>query len=104
MAPTPTHAAAPTQANAKPELKVVLPAHIRYLADMLITTNVVDESGCPTPFATLADHLHSIEPYNVGFLALLESGALHDLCKVSPERNQDVVAQDLLAVLASLTP
>jgi hypothetical protein len=45
---------------------------------------VVDASGLPTAFATLADHLHGTEPANLAFLALLESGALHDLCKVSP--------------------
>ena len=45
---------------------------------------VVDAGGVPTAFATLADHLHGTEPANLAFLALLESGALHDLCKVSP--------------------
>jgi len=87
---------------AKPELRVVLPAHLRYLSDMLIATNVVDTAGTPTPFATLADHLQFAEPFNLGFLALLESGALHEVCKVSDERNLDTVSRDLLAVLASL--
>ena len=88
--------------SAKPELQPVLPAHVRYLSEMLIATNVVDNAGGPTPFATLADHLHFAEPFNLGLLALLESGALHELCKVSDERNLETVARDLLAVLASL--
>jgi len=88
--------------SAKPQLKAVLPVHIRYLADMLIASNVVDTAGAPTPFSTLANHLHLAEPCNLGLLAVLESGALHDLCTVSNDRNLDAVAQDLLAVLASL--
>ena len=88
--------------SAKPELKSVLPAHARYLAEMLISADLVDPSGAPTPFATLADHLHFAEPFNIGLVALLQSGALHDLCKVTDGRNLDAVARDLLSVLASL--
>ena len=68
---------------AHPALAPVLPAHARYTAEMLMAANLIDASGEPSPLATLAEHLHTADPSNLAFIALLQSGALHQLCQVS---------------------
>jgi hypothetical protein len=87
----------------KPELAPVFPLQARIGLDLLVRFGLVSaDGGRPAGLAPLSDHLHFSDPGNFALVALLQSGALHSICKQSDERNWEAVARDLLTTLAHL--
>jgi hypothetical protein len=75
--------------------------YFRYSLDMLHEKALINSKAEAYGLSTIATHLHAADPSNFGFVALLESGYLSNLCK-SFEKDKNRVARDLLAVLAHL--
>jgi hypothetical protein len=90
----------------------------KYILDSLVRRGLVDLDGFPKGLMSLANHLHFMEPSNLALVALLQGGALHEICsrpdgegwdfsKQPPVwrgslNDWDTVARDLLVVLSHL--
>jgi hypothetical protein len=75
--------------------------YFRYSLDLLHSKALIDHKAQAYGLSTLATHMHSADPSNYGFVALLESGYLSKLCK-GYEQDKNRVARELLSVLAHL--
>ena len=90
----------------------------KYILDALVRRGLVDGDGLPKGLMSLANHVHFTEPSNLALVALLQGGALHQICS-KPDgegwdlskqpavwrgslNDWDAVARDLLVVLSHL--
>lgn len=93
----------PLYNSEREELTEVSKHQLRHSFDFLVKTGLVKpEGGVPGGLCALSEHLHFAEPSNFALVALLQSGALHDISISSDERPWDTVAKELLTVLAFL--
>ncbi|KAF7337798.1 hypothetical protein MSAN_02253900 [Mycena sanguinolenta] len=72
--------------------------HMRFSIEYLRRSGLLDKDGKPLDLFSMAAHLYYHEPSNFALVALLRSGALHDLC------NQNPIAakKDFILVMAHL--
>ncbi|KAJ7757624.1 hypothetical protein B0H16DRAFT_1824030 [Mycena metata] len=57
--------------------------HMRFSIEYLRRSGLIDKEGNPMNLFSLAAHLYYHEPSNFALIALLKSGALHDICEQS---------------------
>ncbi|KAJ7605051.1 hypothetical protein DFH06DRAFT_1275646 [Mycena polygramma] len=73
--------------------------HMRFSVEYLRRAGLLDKTGTPMNLFSLAAHLYYMEPSNFALVALLKSGALHDIC------DQDSIIsakRDFILVMAHL--
>ena len=75
--------------------------YFRYSLDLLHEKALLDKQGKAYGLSTLATQMHAADPSNYGFVALLESGHIANICK-SYEQDKNGVARELLGLLAHL--
>ncbi|KAJ6541715.1 hypothetical protein B0H19DRAFT_1239495 [Mycena capillaripes] len=72
--------------------------HMRFSIEYLRRSGLLDENGKPMNLFGLVAHLYYHEPSNFALVALLKSGALHDIC----EQNTIDAKKDFILVMAHL--
>ncbi|KAJ7492020.1 hypothetical protein FB451DRAFT_514183 [Mycena latifolia] len=73
--------------------------HMRFSIEYLRRSGLLDKYGKPMNLFSLAAHLYYHEPSNFALIALLKSGALHDIC----EQDDAISAKrDFILVMAHL--
>ncbi|CAI9576479.1 unnamed protein product, partial [Staurois parvus] len=83
----------------------VLKLYCVFSMQFLLSEGYLNEDCYPTEFTGLVTHLHYHEPSNFVFVAFLEKGLFHQLCKPLPEDSTkfpDSVMQTLVVILANL--
>ncbi|KAF8146445.1 hypothetical protein K438DRAFT_507113 [Mycena galopus ATCC 62051] len=72
--------------------------HMRFSIEYLRRSGLLDKDGRPMDLFSMAAHLYYHEPSNFALVALLKSGALHDICNQSPV----AAKKNYIHVMASL--
>eukprot|EP00457_Paulinella_chromatophora_P000137 gb/GEZN01000137.1/.p1 GENE.gb/GEZN01000137.1/~~gb/GEZN01000137.1/.p1 ORF type:complete len:2022 (-),score=389.33 gb/GEZN01000137.1/:533-5884(-) len=75
--------------------------YFRFIYEYLRRKKLVDATGQPIGMAGLVCHLFSMEPSNLVFVSLLQSGVLSDMCEEFAG-SKEKVSQQLLAILCWL--
>ena len=75
--------------------------HLRFSLDYLRRSRMLDESGKALLLSSLAAPLHENEPGNLAFIALLQSGYIHELC-AGFEKDELKTTRELVLVLSHL--
>ncbi|KAJ6489614.1 hypothetical protein C8R47DRAFT_1177216 [Mycena vitilis] len=73
--------------------------HMRFSIEYLRRAGLLDETGTPMNLFSLAAHLYYTEPSNFALVALLKSGALHDICD---QDSMISAKRDFILVMAHL--
>ncbi|KAJ7157241.1 hypothetical protein C8R46DRAFT_1004148 [Mycena filopes] len=72
--------------------------HMRFSIEYLRRAGLIDQEGNPMNLFSLAAHLYYHEPSNFALVALLKSGALHEICEQTPM----VARREFILVMAHL--
>ncbi|KAJ7917141.1 hypothetical protein B0H13DRAFT_2231514 [Mycena leptocephala] len=72
--------------------------HMRFSIEYLRRSGLLDKNGKPMNLFSLAAHLYYQEPSNFALVALLKSGALHDIC----EQDTITAKRNFILVMAHL--
>ncbi|KAJ7045103.1 hypothetical protein C8F04DRAFT_1343667 [Mycena alexandri] len=72
--------------------------HMRFSIEYLRRSGLIDKEGNPMNLFSLAAHLYYHEPSNFALIALLKSGALHDIC----EQSSMVAKREFILIMAHL--
>eukprot|EP00808_Paulinella_micropora_P023665 g16051.t1 len=75
--------------------------YFRFIYEYLRRKKLVDATGQPIGMAGLVCHLFTMEPSNLVFVALINSGVLVELCQEFPSEKEKV-SQQLMAILCWL--